>query len=185
MPQYRLTFSLLFMGLLMCGAGCDKPAPPPPPPPPAPAPMPMAPPAQAEAPMPPAPPAPPADPLKAIPTVPAKLVDKNKAMAENPKLVATENKVVIGDPVSFAGSVYFAAINQATYAPLKQTIDAHKALNDKFPTYDELMPILKMVNFQFPGLKPWQVYGYDDKDGTVTVLEDTDAKAEAYKKVGL
>ena len=185
MLHLRLSFGLLTIGFLASAAGCNRPAPTPTPPPAAPAAAPMAPPAQAEAPMPPAPPAPPADPAKAIPNVPAKLVDKNKALAENPKLVDTENKVIIGDPVSFAGSVYFSAINQVTYASLKQTIDAHKALNDKPPTYDELMAMLKMVNFEFPGLKPWQVYAYDDKDGTVTVLEDPDAKAEAFKKVGL
>jgi len=133
----------------------------------------------------PAAPAPPADPVKAIPDIPWKLVDKNKAVAENPKLVTTENKIVIGDPVSVAGSAYFSAISQIKVIELQSQINLHKATNDKLPTYDELSTMLKSVNFQFPGLKPWQVYAYDDKDGSITILEDPDIKAAALKKVGL
>lgn len=174
MPRFHMLLGIL---LLLC-AGCNKPASPPTAPATLPTPPPVAP-MQAAA------PAAPADPAKAIPDIPWKLVDKNKAMAENPKLTTTENKIVIGDPVSVAGSAYFSAISQIKVIELKSQIDLHKATNDKWPTYDELSSMLKSVNFQFPGLKPWQVYAYDEKDGSISLLEDPDAKAEAYKKVGL
>lgn len=185
MPRFQTLLGIL---LLLC-AGCDKPAPPatpplPPPTTPAP-PVPPAAPVAPAAPMQAAAPMAPADPAKAIADIPWKLVDKNKAMADNPKLTTTENKIVIGDPVSVAGSAYFSAISQIKVIELKSQIDLHKATNDKWPTYDELSGMLKSVNFQFPGLKPWQVYAYDEKDGSISLLEDPDAKAAAYKKVGL
>ena len=174
MPRFQLLLGIL----LLLSAGCNKPAPPPTAPATLPTPPPVAP-MQAAA------PATPADPAKSIPDIPWKLVDKNKAMAENPKLVETENKIVIGDPASVAGSAYFSAISRIKVIELESQIKIHKATNDKSPTYDELSGMLKSVNFQFPGLKPWQVYAYDEKDGSISLLEDPDAKAEAYKKVGL
>ncbi|AMV19268.1 hypothetical protein [Planctomyces sp. SH-PL14] len=162
--------------LFLAAWGCEKPVSPPPPPPPPPEPVAAA----------PAAPMPPAEPAKVIPDIPWRMVDKNKAMAENPKLTEAENKIVVGDPVTVAGSAYFTAISQFTITALKHDIDLWKVQNDdKNPTFEVFNGMLKMHNVPLKGLKPWQTYAYDEKDGTITILSDPDVKAEAYKKVGL
>ncbi len=114
-----------------------------------------------------------------------KLVDKNKALAENPKLIEVENKTNASDPWSAAAQSYFTMGSKVHLLNFKHSIDLHKAEHDKFPTFDEFNSMLKSANVDLKGLYPWQVYAYDDKTGTLAILEDREEKQRKHEEAGL
>jgi hypothetical protein len=115
-----------------------------------------------------------------------KIVDKRKALAENPKLVSLEkNELGELNPLNYATKAYFAGVSQATVAALQHEIDLTKAMNDKFPTFEEFEQMLKRNNVKLQGLYRWQVYAYDDSNGAISILEDREFKKAEYDKAGL
>lgn len=116
-----------------------------------------------------------------------KIVDRQKALADNPRLVELEKNVFSAtDPITYASKAYFSAVSQVQMAALKQTIDAHKILNDdKLPTFQEFETMLKQAGVKLQGLYRWQVYAYDPTTGEISILEDRDYKRSEYEKAGL
>jgi len=114
-----------------------------------------------------------------------KLVDKNKAMAENPKLVIGENKINAMDPISGAAQAYFSVGSRAHLLTLKHSVDLHKAQYDKNPTFDEFNTLIKQANVDLKGLYPWQVYAYDDQTGEIVILEDHEEKVRRHEEAGI
>lgn len=114
-----------------------------------------------------------------------KLVDKQKALEENPKLVETENKNNASDPFSAAAQSYFTIGSKAHILALKHTIDLHKAQYDSNPTFEQFNSMIKQANVDLKGLYPWQVYAYDSKTGQISILEDREEKARLHKEAGL
>jgi len=115
------------------------------------------------------------------------IVDRQEALAKNPKLVELEKNVFSAtDPITYASKAYFSAVSQVQMAALKQTIDAHKILNDdKLPTFEEFDKMLKEAGVRLQGLYRWQVYAYDPTTGLISILEDPDQKKAERKKAGL
>ena len=113
------------------------------------------------------------------------MVDKKKAMAENPSLVETPNSAQGGDPVSFAASAYFTIRGRASTLGLQNELKTFKALNERNPTYEELTGMMKQHGIEFAMLPAYQMYGYDTEKGTLCVLEDKADKARRYKEAGI
>lgn len=124
----------------------------------------------------------------AAPTFPQdslKLVDKKKALAENPALVETENRVNTMDPLLAVSQSMFAIGSKAEVLALQHNIDIHKAQYDKPPTFQEFEEMIRSARVQFKGLYRWQVYAYDDSTGEICILEDKAMKKKLYEEQGL
>jgi hypothetical protein len=121
----------------------------------------------------------------AIPDVESVIVDKKKALAENPGYVETENKINAGDPLSAASQSYFNLGSRAHLLNFKHNLDIYKAANERYPTYDEFIEMFRQFDIKFKMIKPWQVYAYDQTDGTVVILEDRAEKKRRYEAAGL
>lgn len=122
----------------------------------------------------------------ALPMDNTKLVDKKEALAANPALIETTNRINATDPISAAGQAYFAIPTQAQMLNLKHQIDILKADNDnKPPTFAQFNELLVQNKIQLKGLYRWQVYAYDDQTGDIVVLEDHAMKKAEYEKGGL
>ena len=182
----RQTALALFAALGVVSAGCEKPAAKPENPP-----VPAAPPSAPAENAAPAPPGAPAEnPAKVSlnERLTTTMVDANKAIAENPKLVVKEkNKMEANDPFTYVSKAYFAGVSTYTMAALKHEVELMKNLDDKFqyPTFEQFSEMLKRNNVKLNGLYRWQVYGYDDKEGAIVILEDPDKKKAEYEKAGL
>ncbi|MEZ6056329.1 MAG: hypothetical protein R3C01_06450 [Planctomycetaceae bacterium] len=103
----------------------------------------------------------------------AKLVDRNKFLAEHPNAIEIEKNVInASDPFSAASQGYFAAVSSLMVSAYTHDLQLWRELNNqKWPTFAEYQEILQRNNVKFKGLKPGQVYGYDDQQGTITILE--------------
>ncbi len=114
----------------------------------------------------------------------AVVVDAKKAL-ENPEIIIVDGKIKGVDPFSQAGSAYVSMSSRVSTLGMQQAIKAHKALNDRFPTYDEYMQMMKENRVEFAALPPYKMYGYDAESGNILVLEDKKKKAELYKEAGI
>lgn len=115
----------------------------------------------------------------------ARVVDKAKATAENPALVELQNSLQGGDPISIAASAYFTVRGKASTLGLQNELNQFKALNERNPTHDELLGMMKTHGITFTELPPYQMYAYDSATGKLSILEDKDEKARRYKAAGL
>jgi hypothetical protein len=106
------------------------------------------------------------------------VVDMHKAMAENPELIIVENKAKGDDPLSFYASAYIAVRSQASQLGMQQQLQHIKILEERNPTYDEFVGIMKSNRIQFSKLPYYRMYGYDEKEGKIVVLEDPALKPE-------
>ncbi len=114
-----------------------------------------------------------------------KLVDKRKALAENPGLIEVENHTNASDPFSAAAQSYFTIGSKANILNFQHNLDIMKAAEDRNPTFDEFNDSFKQFGVELKGLYPWQVYAYDDQAGSICILEDPAEKARLYKAQGL
>lgn len=122
----------------------------------------------------------------AIPDIEAQIVDKPRALAENPSLVETSNKMNTTDPIMAISGAYFSAASRAETMAFQRNIDIWKAANeDRYPSYTEFMDMYRSFRVKFKGLKPWQVYAYDQSDGTICILEDRAEKKRRYEAAGI
>jgi hypothetical protein len=116
------------------------------------------------------------------------IVDAQKALAENPKLIVKEkNEFKATDPITYVSKGYFAGVSTATISALKHEIELMKAMDEKnqYPSFEVFQDVLKRNRVTLNGLYRWQVYGYDSKDGAIVILEDPDKKKAEYEKAGL
>ena len=104
------------------------------------------------------------------------LVDMREAMSENPKLYKTTNKSVAGDYLTAVKDAGFAGASSAQASALRHDLDIWKAANDRWPTYEEYRDQWKNTGQGLAGLKPYQMWAYDDETGEVAILEDPDEK---------
>lgn len=122
----------------------------------------------------------------AIPDIDAQIVDKKQALADNPNLVESSNKMNTMDPILAISASYFSAASRAEMLAFQHNIDIWKAANDdRYPTYQEFMDMYRSAHVKFKGLKPWQVYAYDSADGTICILDDRAEKKRRYEASGL
>ncbi|WP_437224753.1 hypothetical protein SH661x_003768 [Planctomicrobium sp. SH661] len=115
-----------------------------------------------------------------------KLVDKKAALAANPALIETQNRINASDPVSAAAQGYFAIGSKAQMLNLQNQINVIKAdNNNKPPSFAQFEDLLRQNGVQLKGIYRWQVYAYDDEKGDIVILEDHAMKKAEYEKGGL
>lgn len=114
----------------------------------------------------------------------AVVLDAKKAL-KNPDITVVDGKIKGLDPFTQAGSAYISMASRVSTLGMQQSIKSHKALNDRFPTYDEYMKMMKENRIEFAKLPPYKMYGYDDETGHILVLQDNKKKAELYKAAGI
>lgn len=112
----------------------------------------------------------------------ARVVDKKKALEERPQLFETKNSITASDPIFAPAQGLRAAGSKVEMIAFENTIQLHKAQYDKYPTYAEFMDYYKQAHVQLKGLKPWQVYAYDEETGTISLMEDPVEKERVEKE---
>ena len=117
-----------------------------------------------------------------IPADAVRIVDRKQAMIDRPQLFETKNSITASDPIFAPAQGLRAVGSQAEMLAFTHTIQIHQAQYDKYPTYAEFMDYYKQANVKLKGLKPWQVYAYDEETGTITLLEDPDEKVRIEKE---
>lgn len=121
----------------------------------------------------------------AIPDVEAIIVDKQKVLAEHPDWQETEEKINAMDPLSAATQSYFALGQRVHLQNFKHNIDIFYAAEGRWPTYDEFVQMFSQFDVKLKHLKPWQVYAYDQTDGTIVVMNNLEEKKRRYEAAGL
>lgn len=111
-----------------------------------------------------------------------KIVDKKEAMEENPNYVVTVNTIDAGDYFTGVAQGAFAAASQLQTISLQHFVNLHEAEHGKKPNLEEVKDYLKRNNITLKGLYPYQIYGYDQQEGVVCVLEDTVERAKREGK---
>jgi len=115
----------------------------------------------------------------------AELVDKNKAMAENDKLVEIErNRISSQNYLTAVGQGYFAAASRIELLNLQNAVNQLHALNNRYPTFEEFNDLLKQTGVRLGNLYEYQMYGYDDQTGEICILEDRAHKKRIYEAAG-
>lgn len=119
-----------------------------------------------------------------------KIVDRNKAIAENPDLVEVVNETDATGYMEAISQSHFAAVSKLNTAQmeynskLQSFIDAtdNGGADPKPQTFEEFSKAVKMNSNNMKGLYPWQAYAYDETTGKVTVLEDRAEKKRMYEE---
>lgn len=120
-----------------------------------------------------------------IPDVEAIIVDKQKVAVEHPDWKETEEKINATDPLSAASQSYFALGQRVHILNFKHNIDVFYASEGRWPTYDEMIEMFAQFDMKLKHLKPWQVYAYDQSDGTIVVMNNLEEKKRRYEAAGL
>lgn len=120
-----------------------------------------------------------------IPDVEAVIVDKQQVLIEHPDWTETEEKITATDPLSAVSQSYFALGQRVHLLNFKHNVDIFYAANERWPTYDEMLEMFRQFDVKLKHLKPWQVYAYDQTDGTMVVMEDLADKKRRYEEIGL
>lgn len=108
----------------------------------------------------------------------AKLVDRNKFLAEHPDAIEIEKNVInASDPFTASSQAYFAGVSSLMISAYTADLRLWKELNNgKWPTFEKYQEILNTHGVKLKGLKKGQVYAYDDQQGTITILEVQEAE---------
>jgi len=103
----------------------------------------------------------------------AKFVDRHLFLQQHPNAAELEKNVInASDLFSATAQGYFAAASQLTLSALKHDLDLQYQLKgQRWPSFTEYQEILNTHGIKLKGLKPRQVYAYDDKTGQVSILE--------------
>lgn len=119
--------------------------------------------------------------------VPWRIVDKNKAMAENPNYVVVQQvKADASDYFTAVSNAYVNAKTRIYLLNLRHDIDIQRAANDgKWPTFEEFQKALKRNQIELNEMFPYQVYAYDDQTGEIVILEDPVEKRRLRQEAGL
>ncbi len=110
----------------------------------------------------------------------SELVEKNQAMAENPNLVETENKITGSDPLTTSFQGYVNASSRVNIAALKHNMDIVEASEGRKMTFAEIKDYMKTNNMSMNALPEYQTYAYDEKTGDFLVLEDVALKEKLH-----
>ncbi|MEX2287537.1 MAG: hypothetical protein WD648_10645 [Planctomycetaceae bacterium] len=100
------------------------------------------------------------------------VVDYEKAIAENPNLIEVELKASGNDYISFMASAYINVRSRASMFGMEAALKQFKIVEERNPTYAEMMKMIKENHVEFTMLPRYRVYAYDAKRGVFAVLED-------------
>ncbi|MCA8986820.1 MAG: hypothetical protein KDA78_04225 [Planctomycetaceae bacterium] len=106
------------------------------------------------------------------------IVDKNKILTERPDLIEVQNSVTGSDPLTTSLTGYIAASSRVNVMNMQHQIDLMRASEDRNPTYQELMDMMRESRMELNALPDYQMYAYDDQSGKFLILEDPVAKKE-------
>ncbi len=109
----------------------------------------------------------------------AKLVNKQDAMAANPDLVETRNRINSNNYLTAVAQGYFSAASQIQMIQLEHTVKHMQALENRWPTLEEFQKILDDNNIKLGSLYEYQMYAYDPDTGGISILEDKVKKQAA------
>ncbi len=112
----------------------------------------------------------------------SEVLDKNKAMAENPNLVEVENKITGKDPLTVSLEAYISASSRINVLNFQHQVDLMRAMNDRPPTYKEIVDLIKKTKMEFNALPDYQKFAYDEKEGKFLILEDPAEKKRIQGK---
>ena len=101
-----------------------------------------------------------------------------KEWLQKPGIEARDGNIEGVDPFSQAASGYFTLAARASTLGLQQQVQHYRALNDKFPSYQEFMKMMRENRIEFAKLRWYEIYGYNEDTGKILVLVDTVAKEE-------
>jgi len=110
------------------------------------------------------------------------VVNKKTAMEENPQLIEVENKVNASDPLTSSLQGYIAISSRAHVLNFQHQVSLMKAAEDRNPTYQEILDLIKHTRMDFNALPDYQTYAYDEQNGLFTILEDPAVKEEFQKR---
>ena len=105
------------------------------------------------------------------------VLDYEQAVAENPNLREVELKAQ-GDYLSFMASAYVNVRAKVSMLQMEHELNIIKQLEERNPTYDEMMKIMKQYQIQFTMLPRYRKYAYHAKDGRFAILEDPAKKPQ-------
>ncbi len=106
------------------------------------------------------------------------IVDADEALKDPNIRELGKRKIPIADPLTQAAAGYFLVTARVSVLNLKHNVDIYRAQHDKFPTYKELMKMLKQHGIQMAQLRPYEMYGYHQKTGEIVILEDMEKKEQ-------
>ena len=103
----------------------------------------------------------------------ARFVDRKVFLEQHPNANEIEKNVINAkDPISAVAQGYFAAVSKLTIDTLQYDLRLWYQLNgERWPSFAEYQEILEKHNVKLKGLKPRQVYAYDDKTGQLSIME--------------
>lgn len=120
-----------------------------------------------------------------------KIVDRRKAMEENPNLIEVVNDTNETGYLTAVTKSSFSAISRLNTgtmeynAKLQSYLNADGSDDPKPLSFEEFDAAARQNSNNIKGLYPWQVYAYDESTGKVTILEDRDEKRRMYEERGL
>jgi len=103
----------------------------------------------------------------------------------DPNWKVIENKASGDDPLTFAASAYVSARSRASTFGMEAAIKQIKVVEERNPSYDELLQIMKENRVEFTAVYAWQTYAYDPMNGHLMVIENSQMKADRYKAAGI
>jgi hypothetical protein len=129
--------------------------------------------------------APKKDPKGILNKTTTKVVDAKKALAENPNLAIVEPGELGNNYLSQLANARVMIPAQVSQMNLKHAMDLHQATNGKYPSYDEFLEIMKRDGYKLTEVYRWQMYGYNEDDGSVVLFTDEALKKKIYDENGL
>ncbi|MBI5761581.1 MAG: hypothetical protein HZA46_23975 [Planctomycetales bacterium] len=96
---------------------------------------------------------------------------------QNPNIKVVENKITGSDPLSASMTAYVSVRSKASLLGMDATVRQFKVVEDRNPTYDEFMKMMRENRVEFTALYQGQMYGYDSQKGGILILEDSSKKA--------
>ncbi len=113
----------------------------------------------------------------------SEVLDKHKAMAENPNLIEVENKITGKDPLTVSLEAYISASSRINVLNFQHQVDLMRAMNDnRPPSYEEIIKLIKQTKMEFNALPDYQKFAYDEKEGKFLILEDPQEKKRLQGK---
>lgn len=103
-------------------------------------------------------------------------VDMEKAMEENPDLVVSDNKINATGPITAALEARVTVASRVALIQMQHELDLQFAMNEKYPSFEELQAMIKKYNIEFQDLPPHKSYAYNSSTGKFVILEDPTLK---------
>lgn len=109
-----------------------------------------------------------------------KVVNYDVEVRKNPKLKIVEHKINTSGPLAAYGSSYFTIGSKASMLNFKHQLDIMANLNEngRYPTYKQYIDLKNKMRVELVKLPGYQMYAYQEKKGTIVILEDPDLKAK-------